>query len=129
MSEIKLNGRIKVSTFQKDFLKKFPYLVPTMRTKDGKGIDNSLTLAGARGIAIGGSYTSSGESELSINGNLTVGGFEKRFKTAFGFDCEICYKSPAGKLMKTNENHDKQTLSALNSKMKESGCMAITLEN
>jgi hypothetical protein len=127
MSDIKVNGRIKVATFQKEFIKKFPYLVPTMRTADGKGIDNSLTIAAARGIAVGGKYTPSGEAELSVNGNLQVGSFEKRFKDAFGFDCEICYKSPGGKLMKTGADHDKQTLSTLNAKLKESGCQEITL--
>jgi hypothetical protein len=127
MSDIKVNGRIKVSTFQKEFIKKFPYLVPTMRTPDGKGIDNSLTIAGARSKAIGGEYTPTGESELSVNGNLQVGTFEKRFKAAFGFDCEICYKSPAGKLMKTSDAHDKQTLTTLNAKLKEAGYQVITL--
>jgi len=126
MIEIKVNGRIKVKTFQTEFLKKFPYLVPTMRTPDGKGIDNELTIAGARTKAIG-VYTPSGESELSINGNLTVGGFEKRFKAAFGMDCEVCYKSPGGRLTRTNEEQDKQTLTSLNKKMKESGCQPIEL--
>jgi hypothetical protein len=127
MSDIKVNGRIKVSTFQKEFIKKFPYLVPTMRTPDGKGIDNSLTIAGARSKAVGGNYTPSGEAELSVNGNLQVGSFEKRFKASFGMDCEICYKSPGGKLTKTNADHDKQTLTTLNAKMKEAGCQVITL--
>jgi hypothetical protein len=127
MSDIKVSGRIKVSTFQKEFIKKFPYLVPTMRTHDGKGIDNSLTIAGVRSKAIGGEYTPTGAAELSVNGNLQVGSFEKRFKDAFGFDCEICYKSPGGKLMRTNENHDKQTLTTLNAKMQEEGCQPITL--
>lgn len=127
MSDIKVNGRIKVSTFQKEFIKKFPYLVPTMRTPDGKGIDNSLTIAGARSKAVGGDYKPSGEAELSVNGNLQVGSFEKRFKAAFGMDCEICYKSPAGKLMKTNDAHDKLTLTTLNAKMKEGGYQVITL--
>ena len=127
MADITVNGRIKVSTFQKEFLKKFPYLLPTMRTADGKGIDNSLTIAGARAKAVGGDYTPSGEAELSINGNLQMGSFEKRFKASFGMDCEICYKSPGGKLMKTNANHDKKTLSTLNAEMKAAGCQEITL--
>ena len=127
MSDIKVNGRIKVSTFQKEFIKKFPYLVPTLRTADGKGIDNSLTIAGARSKAVGGDYKPSGEEELSVNGNLQVGSFEKRFKASFGMDCEICYKSPGGKLTKTNADHDKQTLTTLNAKMKEAGCQVITL--
>ena len=127
MADIYVNGRIKVSTFQKGFLKSFPYLVPTMRTPDGKVMDNSLTIAGARAKAVGGDYKPSGEAELSVNGNLQVGSFEKRFKAAFGIDCEICYKSPGGKLTKTNADHDKKTLTTLNSEMKAAGCQAITL--
>ena len=87
MADINISGRIKVSTFQKDFIKKFPYLVPTLRTPDGRGIDNSLTIANARSKAIkaiGGDYKPSGKAELSINGSLLVSSFEKRFKDAFG---------------------------------------------
>ena len=127
MSGLKLNGRIKVSTFQKDFIKQFPYLVPTLRTTDGKGINNKLTIAGARSKAVGGDYKPSGQAELSVNGNLQVGSFENRFKAAFGIDCEICYKSPGGKLLKTNADRDKTTLTTLNAEMKAAGCQVITL--
>lgn len=127
MAEIKVNGRIKVSTFQKEFLKMFPYLVPTMRMPDGRSIDNSLTIAGARKKAIGGDWTSSGEADLSVNGNLQVGSFEKRFMAAFGMECEICYKSSGGRMSRTNANHDKLTLSKLNAELKEAGCQKITL--
>ena len=127
MADINVNGRIKVSTFQKDFIKQFPYLVPTLRTSNGTGIDNSLTIAGARAKAVGGDYKPSGQAELSVNGNLQVGSFENRFKAAFGIDCQICYKSPGGRLTKTNANHDKKTLTTLNAEMKATGCQAITL--
>lgn len=127
MADVTVNGRIKVSTFQKEFLKNFPYLLPTLRTPDGKGIDNSLTIAGARAKAVGGDYKPSGEAELSVNGNLQVGSFEKRFKAAFGIDCEICYESPGGRLTKTNADHDKKTLTTLNAEMKAAGCQEIKL--
>ena len=126
MSDITVNGRIKVSTFQRDFLKKFPYLIPTLRTTDGKGIDNSLTIAGARSKAVG-EYKPSGEAELSINGNLQVGSFERRFKASFGIDCEICYKTAGGRMMRTSAEHDKLTLASLNNKMKEAGHQEIDL--
>jgi hypothetical protein len=126
MADITVNGRIKVKTFQAEFLKKFPYLCPTMRTPDGKGIDNNLTIASARTKAVG-EYKPSGESDLSVNGNLTVGGFEKRFKEAFGMDCEVCYKSPGGKTTRTNAEHDKKTLASLNKELKEAGCQPVTL--
>ena len=126
MSDIKVNGRIKIKTFQSQFIKKFPYIVPTLRTLDGKGIDNDLTISAARG-KVNEKYVPAGESELSINGNLTVGGFEKRFKAAFGVDCEVCYKSKGGKLMRTNAEADKMTLSAINKKLMDEGCQLITL--
>jgi len=127
MADINVSGRIKISTFQKDFIKKFPYLVPTLRTADGRGIDNSLTIAGARAKAVGGDYKPSGEAELSINGSLLVSTFEKRFKDAFGIDCEICYKTAGGSMMRTNAAYDKLTLIAANAAMKEAGHQVITL--
>lgn len=127
MADINISGRIKISTFQKDFIKKFPYLVPTLRTADGRGIDNSLTIAGARAKAVGGDYKPSGEAELSINGSLLVSSFEKRFKDAFGIDCEICYKTAGGSMMRTNAANDKLTLIAANAAMKEAGHQVITL--
>ena len=126
MAEITINGRIKVKSFQNAFLKEFPFLVPTMRTKDGKGIDNDLTIASARSIAIGGDYTPSGESDLSVNGNLTVRGFEDRFEKAFGFTCEICFQK-SGRMYKTTENYDSMTLASANKKLKEDGAEEIKL--
>jgi hypothetical protein len=125
MSEVIVNGRIKIKTFQSSFLQKFPYLVPTLRTADGKGIDNELTIAGARSL-VKDTYSPSGEAELSINGNLTVGGFENRFKQSFGVDCEICFKK-GGRLTRTGADQDKMTLSALNKSLMDSGAEKITL--
>lgn len=125
MADITVNGRIKVKTFQSEFLKKFPYVVPTLRTPDGKGIDNDLTIAGARSKAFG-EYKPSGESDLSINGNLTVGGFEKRFKAAFGIDCELCYKK-GGRLQKTNEKFNEMTLATANKTLKDDGAETVEL--
>ena len=126
MAEIVVNGRIKVKTFQSQFIKSFPYLVPTMRMPDGSGISHELTIAGARSKA-NGEYKPSGESELSVNGNLSVGGFEKRFKDAFGIDCEILYRK-SGRHFRTNEEHDKMTLASLNKQLQESGAEEIELK-
>lgn len=126
MADITVNGKIKVKTFQAEFLKKFPYLVPTLRMPDGSGINNDRTIASARTVA-NGEYKPSGEADLSINGQLTVGGFEKRFKEAFGIDCEVCYKSPGGKTTRTNAEHNQMTLASLNKAMQEKGCQIIEL--
>lgn len=125
MSDIVVNGRIKIKTFQADFCKKYPYLVPTLRMEDGSGINNDLTIAGARSKAKG-AYTPSGEAEMSINGNLTIGGFEKRFKDAFGIDCEILYRL-SGKHYKTKDDYDALSLSAANKKLEERGAEKIQL--
>ena len=125
MAELTVNGRIKVKTFQKEFIAKFPHLVPTLRTDEGHGIDNDLTIAAAR-VKAKGEYTPSGESDLSINGHLTVGGFETRFKNAFGITCQICY-SKGGRTMQTNEKYNEMTLSEANAKLKADGADEITL--
>jgi len=119
MAEIAVNGRIKVKSFQKSFLKEYPYLVPTLRTDEGKGIDNELTIAGVRS-KVNGSYSPSGESDLSVNGNLTIKGFEDRFEKAFGVKCEVCYQK-SGKLFKTAGNYDSMTLASANKKLQEEG--------
>ncbi|MEY3199008.1 MAG: hypothetical protein RJA13_966 [Bacteroidota bacterium] len=119
MAEITVNGRIKIITFQKSFVKEFPYLVPTLRTDDGKGIDHDMTIAGARS-KVNGEYSPSGEADLSVNGNLTVKGFENRFEKAFGVKCEICYQK-SGRLQKTNEKFDDMTLATANKTLKEEG--------
>jgi hypothetical protein len=125
MSDIKVNGRIKIKTFQSEFIKKFPYLVPTLRMPDGSGLNNDNTIAWARSQSKG-AYSPSGEAELSINGNLTVGGFEKRFKDTFGVDCEIVYKL-SGKHYRTKDEYDSLSLSAANKKLEEKGAEKITL--
>jgi hypothetical protein len=125
MSEIVVNGRIKIKTFQAEFCKKYPYLVPTLRMEDGSGINHELTIASARSQAKG-SYSPSGEAELSVNGNLTVGGFEKRFKEAFGIDCEILYRL-SGKHYKTKDDYDVLSLSAANKKLEDRGAEKIEL--
>lgn len=125
MAEITVNGRIKIITFQKSFVKEYPYLVPTLRMDDGKGIDHDMTIAGARSKA-NGEYKPSGEADLSVNGNLTVKGFENRFEQAFGIKCEICYRK-GGRYMKTNEKYDALTLASANKKLQEEGGEVIEL--
>lgn len=125
MSEIKLNGKVKVKSFQKSFLKEYPYLFPTMRTEEGKMIDNELTIAGVRS-QVNGAYSPSGESELSVNGNLTIKGFEDRFEKAFGVKCEVCYQK-SGRTFKTNDNYDSMTLASANKKLKEEGAEEIEI--
>jgi hypothetical protein len=125
MAEITVNGRIKIITFQKSFVQVFPYLVPTLRTDDGKGIDHDLTIASAR-MKANGEYKPSGESDLSINGHLTIKGFENRFEQAFGIKCEICYQK-SGRLQKTNAKFDDMTLAAANKTLNEEGAEVFDL--
>ena len=47
MSEISISGRMKVISFQKEFLKSYPFLYPSLRYPDDKPVDENLTIANA----------------------------------------------------------------------------------
>ncbi len=57
---------------------------------------------------------------------MTIGGFETRFKNAFGITCQICY-SKGRRTMQTYENYNEMTLSDANAKLKADGADEIKL--
>ncbi len=65
MSEIKVNGRIKVKSFYNTFIKEFPYLHASLRLPDGKAADMDDTIASVRTKSLG-EYEPSGEADLSV---------------------------------------------------------------
>ncbi|MFN6115719.1 MAG: hypothetical protein ACK46C_07530, partial [Flavobacteriales bacterium] len=67
MSEIVVNGRIKVKSFYLSFNKAYPYLHAGLRDKAGKGIDPDRTIANAREME---KYEGTTEAPLSVRGNL-----------------------------------------------------------
>ena len=91
MSDIKISGKIKLKTFQAEFCKKFPYLVPTIVNKEGTRLSNDYTIAKCNTV-VNGEYSPIKVDDLSINGNLQVGTLEKRFMECFGIPCQVIYR-------------------------------------
>ena len=80
MADIKVSGRTKVKSFYNAFIKEFPYLHASLKYPDGKGVDMNASIANARAKSLGGEYSPTGNTALSIRGNLNIGTFEKRFQ-------------------------------------------------
>ena len=126
MSDLNISGRMKVISFQKEFLKSYPHLYPSLRYPNDKVVDDDSTIANAKNVSLGGKYVPAGEADLSMRGNLTVGGFEKRFEDAFSVKCQIHFKKN-GKWVKTGPKYDGLTLAAASKMCKEEGCEIIKL--
>jgi hypothetical protein len=125
MSEIKINGRIKVKSFYSSFLKQYPYLYPELKYPDGKPADKESTIANARGISKGGKYSPTDEIDFSINGNLTIANFEKRFENEVGIRCEVYYRK--SRWVKASDAFEKLSLSAASERLKNEGAEIIKL--
>ena len=123
-TEISVTGNKKISTLQKDFNKKFPYLrlcifYSYARKSVAKGepitqIDGDKTLASVRRVDSGGS--------ISISGNKKVKSLEKEFDTVFGLYAQVCYTTDTGSRYYTSGDQDEMTLSALNKWAEASDC-------
>jgi hypothetical protein len=125
MAEIKVNGRIKVKSFNKSFTESYPYLHAVLKLPNGKNIDPETTMANAKSLSNDGKYSPTEENEFSINGNLQIGTFEKRFQDTFGIRCEVYYKKNIW--VKTSDAYDKNTLSEANSRLEKEGAELIKL--
>lgn len=121
MSEIVVNGRIKVKSFYLSFNKAYPYLHAGLRDKAGKGIDPDRTIANAREME---KYEGTTEAPVSVRGNLQAGTFQGRFKESFGITCQIHYRK-GGKWAKLNAAQGKLTLNELNAALKAAGADVI----
>ena len=120
MSDLNITGRMKVISFQKEFLKSYPHLYPSLRYPNDKVVEDDSTIANAKNVSLGGKYVPAGEADLSMRGNLTVGGFEKRFEDAFSVKCQIHFKKN-GKWVKTGPKYDGLTLAAASKMCEEEG--------
>ncbi len=126
MSEITISGKTKVKSFYQAFNKAFPYLHAALKYPDGKAVDIESTIANARSKSVDGSYTATGQADLSVRGNLKVGTFEKRFHESFSIKCEVHFKK-TGKWVVTGPKYDAMTLNEANTKLKEEGAEIIKL--
>lgn len=126
MSDIVINGRIKIKSFQADFIKRFPYLVPTLVDKKGTRLDNDYTIAHANST-VHGEYKPIKVDDFSINGNLFIGTLEDRFEENFGIPCEIVYRLN-GRHYTTKGKYDKMSISEANANLEKVGAEKIKLE-
>lgn len=80
MADLKITGRMKIASLQKDFKKEFG---STLRVYNGpKFADPEATIASIRtGNAVGG--------EFKANGNTLVGNFEKKVLEVFGIKVQV----------------------------------------
>ncbi|WOC52289.1 hypothetical protein BPO_1642 [Bergeyella porcorum] len=80
MADLKITGRMKVSSVQKDFKKAFG---STLRIYNGARLaDGDASIASIRkGDAKGGEFT--------VNGNTQVGNFEKKVLETFGVKVQV----------------------------------------
>jgi hypothetical protein len=125
MSEIKVNGRIKVKSFNQAFTKAYPYLHAILKLPNGKNIDTEVTIANAKSQSNDGKYVPTANEDFSVRGNLQIGSFEKRFQETFGVRCEVYFKKNIW--VKTSDSYDKQTLSEANERLKAEGAELIKL--
>ena len=125
MSDIKINGRIKIKSFQTDFIKHYPYLVPTLINKEKTRLDNDYTIAKANTV-VNGEYSPIKVNELSINGNLHVGTLEDRFQSNFGIPCEVIFRK-GGKHYVTKGKYDNMSISEANAALQKEGAEKIVL--
>jgi hypothetical protein len=119
MSEIVVNGRIKVKSFYIAFNKAYPYLHASLRVvgSPNKGVDPEATIASARALE---KYATTKEAPLSVRGNLKLSTFEKRFEDQFGIVCMIHYRKD-GKWKRPGAALLELTLSQANAQLEKAG--------
>jgi hypothetical protein len=112
MSDIKFTGSKLLKSIGNEFTSKFPYLWLRWYDQSGKSIAWGVTHASIR--------AKKAAAELSTNGSMHVGTFEKRYEDAYGVKIEVMYTKNGRKYRSLNED-DKVSLTAYNKKVAEGG--------
>ena len=95
MAELKINGRLIVDNFYKKFEAIYPYLNPALfypKEIGGGEVDTSSTLANARGRSLRqdiNGYTSTGQAEINVIGEMKIKDFQTEFENLFKVKCAI----------------------------------------
>ena len=111
-TEFSMTGNKKISTLQKEFSEKFPYLILRVEHPSGRKIDPSKTIAQVR---------EKNNGELSVTGSQLVDTLESAGTEKFGLNLEVAY-SLGGNWKRTSGDKQKMTLTALNRWCSENGC-------
>ena len=125
MSEIVVNGRIKVKSFYIAFNKAYPYLHASLRVvgRPNKGVDPDATIASARALE---QYAPTKEVPLSVRGNLKLSTFEKRFEEQFGVVCMIHYRKDGG-WKRPTAAHRELTLAQASTQLEKAGAESFNI--
>jgi hypothetical protein len=116
MAEIKFTGNKLLKTIGKEFTSKFPYLYLRWYGKDGKALSWDVTHASIR--------AKKAAAELSTNGSMHLGTFEKRYEDAYGVKIEVMYIKNGKKYRSLGED-DKTSLTAYNKKVADAGASKV----
>lgn len=121
-SEIRMSGQKLISTLQREFTDRFPFLglmlfsaeewEKSLRGERIKPLPSDRTLASVR--------TKKAQEELSIHGNTKVGNLEQEILETFGLYSQVCLMQ-GGKKAYTGSSHDGYSLSELNRRREEAG--------
>lgn len=112
MSEIKFTGNKMLKTIGNEFTSKFPYLWLRWYDQSGKASKWDVTHSSIR--------AKKGATEMSTNGSMHVGTFEKRYEDAYGVKIEVMYTKNDRKNRSLGED-DKTSLTAYNKQVAEKG--------
>jgi hypothetical protein len=124
MTELTVSGDKRVSTLQREFNEKFPFLnikffTPKEWRKSQSGeviedIYNDKKISEIRTISP--KY----KSDISIHGRTKIGNLEKRFLTEYGLYVQVCVKSYKGSYY-TGSRSDQKSLTELNKYLSDNG--------
>jgi hypothetical protein len=107
MADIKFTGSKLLKSIGNEFTDKFPYLWLRWYDQSGKTIGWDVTHASIR--------AKKAAAELSTNGSMHVGTFEKRYEDAYGVKIEVMY-TKNGRNNRSLDEDDKVSLTAYNKK-------------
>jgi len=116
MSDIKFTGSKLLKTIGKEFTDKFPYLYLRWYDQSGKACAWNVNHASIR--------VKKAAAELSTNGSMHVGTFEKRYEDAYGVKIEVMHMKNGRKNRSLGED-DKTTLTAYNKLVAEKGASKV----
>lgn len=111
-SSLTVSGNKKLSTFQRDFNKAFPYLCILFYNRNGVELKGDRTFASIAGSAPGGS--------ISVAPNKRIGNLEADFLKNFNIKVQIFWTSRNSGRVLTSHTDD-MTLAKLNSLCEKDG--------
>lgn len=124
--EIKITGKKVIKTINKEFQKKFPYIMFTVMTPEEW--DKARNKGGTRTILPGNSKlsdvrtkTPKSSSEISIHGRTKVKNLEDNFVKIYGLHVQLSYGDKNGNFYYSGDQHHDLSLTQLNKTLEDQG--------